>query len=71
VQSPEYGSPEWLEALDFPVEERAEVKRNRAKALRLGMGKPDAEKFPPGIGGLSIGPRGGVKRGSTYLGRRR
>ena len=68
--TPEYGSQDWLDALDFPEADRAEVKRNRARALRLGLGKPDAERFPPGVGGLSIGPRGGIKRGSKYLGRR-
>ena len=65
-----YGSQEWLDALDWPNEaERPMVSRNRAKALKLGMGKPDADQISEsGSGMFNIGPRGGVKYGSRYLG---
>ena len=70
MNTPEYGSQDWLDAIDYPAgKDRAEVQRNRAKALRLGLGKPDAERYRASYG-LSIGPRGGIKRGSGYLGRR-
>jgi hypothetical protein len=63
----EYGSQAWLDAIDYPDAERAEIQKNRAKALELGVGNPKNRGYS---GGLSIGPRGGVKRGSSYLGRR-
>lgn len=69
MDAPEYGSQDWLDAIDYPEADRAEVKRNRAKALRLGLGSPDAPRSRGGYG-FSIGPRGGIKRGSRYLGRR-
>ena len=35
----EVGSAEWLQALDYPEHERAEIQRNRAVAVRVGMVK--------------------------------
>ena len=56
-----YGSQEWLDALDWPNEaERPAVSRNRAMALRSGMGKPDADQISGGSAGFSVGPRGGL-----------
>lgn len=66
---PKYGSQEWLDAIDYPEADRDEIRRNRAKALGLGLGRPDASKYRVGHG-LSIGPRGGLMRGSRYLGYR-
>ena len=63
----EYGSQAWLDAIDYPEAERAEIQKNRAKAMELGSGNPKNRGYS---GGLSLGPRGGVKRGSRYLGRR-
>ena len=63
----EYGSQAWLDAIDYPEAERAEIQKNRAKAMELGSGNPKNRGYS---GGLSIGPRGGVKRGSRYLDRR-
>ena len=63
----EYGSQPWLDAIDYPEAERAEIQKNRAKALELGAGNPKNLGYS---GGLSIGPRGGIKRGSRFLGRR-
>ena len=57
-----YGSQEWLEALDFPPEARAEVSKNRARALALGHGRPDADQIRGFGDPLSIGTRGGVYR---------
>ena len=69
MDSPEYGSQEWLDAIDYPDSDRAEVKRNRAKALRLVLGRPNAPESRRGYG-FTIGSRGDIKRGSRYLGRR-
>ena len=69
MDTPEYGSQDWVDAVDYPESDRDEVRRNRSKALRLGLGRPDAPKYRVGPG-LTIGPRGGIKRGSKYLGRR-
>ena len=33
----EVGSAEWLEALDYPERDRAEIQRNRAMALKQGI----------------------------------
>ena len=33
----EVGSAEWLEALDYPERDRAEIQRNRAMALKRGI----------------------------------
>ena len=63
----EYGSQAWLDAIDYPESERAEIRKNRAKAMEIGAGNPKNRGYS---GGLSLGPRGGVKRGSRYLGRR-
>jgi hypothetical protein len=65
--SAEYGSQAWLDAIDYPEAERAEIQKNRAKALELGAGNPKNRGYS---GGLSIGPRGGIKRSSRYLDRR-
>lgn len=70
MNAPQYGSQEWLDALDYPEKDRQEVRRNRIKALSLGLGRPDAPKYRVGDGPFTIGPRGGVKRGGRYLSRR-
>lgn len=57
-----YGSQDWLDALDFPPEDRAEVSKNRVRALALGHGKPDADQIRGFGDPFSIGPRGGVYR---------
>jgi hypothetical protein len=36
----EYGSQAWLDAIDYPEAERAEIQKNHAKALKLGTGNP-------------------------------
>jgi hypothetical protein len=45
MDTPEYGSKEWLDAIDYPEADRDEIRQNRAKALRLGFGRPDAQKY--------------------------
>ena len=65
-----WGSDEWLQGLDYPEDQSPEIQRNRLMALKLGLGKPDADQISQeGTGMFSIGPRGGVKYGSRYLGR--
>jgi len=59
-----YGSQQWLEALDWPNEaERPMISRNRLKAMKLGMGKPDADQITRSPSGQwpppQRGPRGG------------
>ena len=43
----EAGSAEWLEALDYPERDRAEIQRNRAMALKQGIVKKPVEPTVP------------------------
>ena len=46
----DYGSDEWLAALDYPEKDRPEIVRNRKMALSINIGRPNArriQKFRP------------------------
>jgi hypothetical protein len=57
----EYGSQEWLEGLDYPEKDRAEISRNRKMALKAGVGRPGADQIKRSTTPIQrIGPRGGA-----------
>ena len=62
----EYGSEEWLEALDYPEQDREAVSRNRKMALKAGMGDPNAAWAPQPSGPpMKRGSRGGYYTTAT------